>query len=90
MSIDHLRQAPQRKGNETRDCASRTGSGTKLLLTDFVLLPGRAVRRIRTPGGLVQYVFEEPRKPDGGEMPRCPAKPDPPIDKSQTAGYDNK
>lgn len=90
MPVDYSRQDPRCQSCETKDCKNCTLFGTRLLLTDPPIPPGKSVKRIRTPGGLVQYVFEEPQKTDPGETPCGPVKSGPPLDKSLAAGYNDK
>ena len=69
MSIDYEHQDPQRKSNEARDCTSHIGSGTKILLTDPVIPPGKRVQRIVTPEGLVKHMLVDLPEPDRGDAP---------------------
>ena len=90
MSIDTQHMDPRCKVCETKDCQNCALYGTRFLLTDPPIPPGKSVKRIRTPGGLVQYVFEEPQKTSRGEIPCGHVKSSPPLDKSSAADYNNK
>lgn len=80
MSADCSHQEPQRKNSKTEDYARSVPPGTPLLLTDPVIPPGKVVKRIRLPNGLVRDTFVDPPEP-GRKEPPGPAESDPPLDK---------
>ncbi len=57
---EYMSSAPRHQSRETKDC---TQFGTRLLLTPPPVPFGKLIRRIRTAGGLVQYVFEDLPEP---------------------------
>lgn len=90
MPFDHSHLDPRCKSCEAKDCKNCTRFGTKLLLVDPPISPGKSIKRIRTAGGQVQYIFEEPQKTGCGEKPCCPVKSGRPLDKSQATDYNQK
>ena len=63
MQIDTRYQDSRCQSCEAKDCESCTQFVTRLLLTPPPGPFGKLIRRIRTAGGLVQYVFEDLPEP---------------------------